>query len=234
VDGAPYAQESGGGHTGQGSSDRHGKRLHDSWTKLWEKQLSARGYDLTSWLVYEEVCGSPTRGAPVATLYIRKGSSASRTPLPFSLVAAEQLPPQSASFAFMDYKVLARAYIKKSIKEGRNPLLPNYVGHIGRKPVYEADGTLEYMDDILIRTEIGVREVTTEEWVNLQGYPLCWGTTAKYRLWIIKEPSLHFWYVLGGAFAPTLIHPENPKLEPNEEDDGMYTSIPPLSPIPPC
>jgi hypothetical protein len=28
----------------------------------------------------------------------------------------------------MDYKVPARAYIKKIIKEGRNPLLPNYVG----------------------------------------------------------------------------------------------------------
>jgi hypothetical protein len=28
-----------------------------------EKQLAARGYDLTSWLVYEEDCGSPTRGA---------------------------------------------------------------------------------------------------------------------------------------------------------------------------
>jgi hypothetical protein len=50
----------------------------------------------------------------------------------------------------MDYKVPARAYIKKSIKEGRNPLLPNYVGHIGRTPMYEADGPLESMDDILI------------------------------------------------------------------------------------
>jgi hypothetical protein len=91
--------------------------------------------------------------------------------LPLSLVAAEQLPPRSASFALMDYKAPARAYIKKSIKEGRNPLLPNYVGHIGRKPVYEADITLESMDDILIRTEIGVREVTTKEWGKLKGYP---------------------------------------------------------------
>jgi hypothetical protein len=30
-----------------------------------------------------------------------------------------------------------------------------------------------------------------------------------------------------------LIHPEEPKVEPNEEDDGIYTSIPPLSPITP-
>jgi hypothetical protein len=50
----------------------------------------------------------------------------------------------------MDYKVQACAYIKNSIKEGRNPLLPNYVGYIGRKPVYEADGPFESMDDILI------------------------------------------------------------------------------------
>jgi hypothetical protein len=38
---------------------------------------------------------------------------------------------------------------------------------------------------------------------------------------------------LGNKFAPTLIHQENPELEPNEVDDGIYTSIPPLSPIPP-
>jgi hypothetical protein len=133
----------------------------------------------------------------------------------------------------MDYKVTARAYIKKNIKEGCNPLLPNYVGHIGRKPVYEADGRLESMDDILIRTERGVREVTTEEWVKLKAYPPSWGTTVKYRRRIIQEPSLHFWSVLGDAFDPTLIHPENPKLEPNEEDDGIYTSIPPLPPMPP-
>jgi hypothetical protein len=60
----------------------------------------------------------------------------------------------------MDYKVPARAYIKNITKEGHNPLLPIYVRHIGRKPVYEADGPLEYMDDILSRTKIGVREVT--------------------------------------------------------------------------
>jgi hypothetical protein len=120
----------------------------------------------------------------------------------------------------MDYKVPARAYIKKSIKEGRNPLLPNYVGHIGRKPVYEADGPLKSMDDIIIRTERGVSEVTTEEWGKLKGYPSSWGTTAKDRWWIIQDPRLHFWSVLGDAFAPTLIHPE-PKLEPNEYDDGI-------------
>jgi hypothetical protein len=31
--------------------------------KVWEKQLSARGYDPISWLVYEEDCGSPNQGA---------------------------------------------------------------------------------------------------------------------------------------------------------------------------
>jgi hypothetical protein len=148
-------------------------------------------------------------------------------------VAAERLPPQWDFVALMDYKVPARAYIKKSIKEGRNPLLPNYVGHIGRKTVHEADGPLQSMEDILIRTERGVREVTTEEWGKLKGYPPSWGTTAKDRRRIIQEPSLYFWSILGDAFAPTLIHPENPKLKPNEEDDGIYTSIPPLSPIPP-
>jgi hypothetical protein len=53
----------------------------------------------------------------------------------------------------MDYKVPARAYIKKSIKEGRNSLLPNYVRHIGRRPVYEADGPLGSMDYIIVRPE---------------------------------------------------------------------------------
>jgi hypothetical protein len=81
----------------------------------------------------------------------------------------------------MDYKIPARAYIKKVIKEGRNPLLPNYVGHIWPKLVYEANGPLESKDDILVRTKIGVREVTTEEWGKLKGYLRSWGTTAKYR-----------------------------------------------------
>jgi hypothetical protein len=36
--------------------------------KVWEKQFAARGYDPTSWLTYEEDCGSPTLGARVATL----------------------------------------------------------------------------------------------------------------------------------------------------------------------
>jgi hypothetical protein len=129
--------------------------------KVWEKQLAARGYDPTSWLVYEEDCGSPTRGSRVETLCIRRGSSASRTPLPFYLVAAERLPPQLAYFALMDYNVSGRAFIKKSIQKGRNPLFPNYVGHIGRKPVYEANGPLDSMDDILIDTERRAREVTT-------------------------------------------------------------------------
>jgi hypothetical protein len=46
--------------------------------------------------------------------------------------------------------------------------MPNYVGHIGRKPVYEVDGPFEYMDDILIHTERGMSEVTTEEWGKLK------------------------------------------------------------------
>jgi hypothetical protein len=40
--------------------------------------------------------------------------------------------------------------------------LLNYVGHIGKKLVYEANGPLDYMDDILICTERVVREVRTE------------------------------------------------------------------------
>jgi hypothetical protein len=71
----------------------------------------------------------------------------------------------------MDYKVPSHAYIKKNINEGCNPLLPNYVGHIGRKPVYEADGPLDSMVDILIQTERGMREVTVEEWGKLKVYP---------------------------------------------------------------
>jgi hypothetical protein len=43
--------------------------------KVWEKHISARGYEPTSWLVYEEDCGSPTRGSRVATLCIRRVSS---------------------------------------------------------------------------------------------------------------------------------------------------------------
>jgi hypothetical protein len=64
----------------------------------------------------------------------------------------------------MDYKVSARAFIKKCIQMGHNPLLHNNVGLIGRKPVYDANGPLYYMDDILIRMDRGVREVTTVEW----------------------------------------------------------------------
>jgi hypothetical protein len=156
VSGAPYAQEYGGGQTGKGSSDGHRRRLHDRRTQSMGK-AAQRGYDPTSWLVYKEDCGSPTRGARVETKCILRGSSSSRTPIPFSLVAVEHLLPRSAPFALVDYKVPARAYTKKSIQKGRNPLWPNYVGRIGRKPVYETDGPLESMDDILLRTERGVR-----------------------------------------------------------------------------
>jgi hypothetical protein len=150
-----------------------------------------------------------------------------------SLVAAERLPARSTSFALMNYKLPARAFIKKSIHKGRSPLLPNYAGHIGIKPVYEANGPLESMDDVLIHTERGVREVTTEEWGKLKGYPSYWGTTAKDRWWIIQEPSLHFWSVLGDVFAPTLTHSEQPNLRHNGEEDASCAGIPPLSPIPP-
>jgi hypothetical protein len=42
--------------------------------KLWENQLSARGYDPTFWLVYEEDYRLPAQGARVATLCIHRGS----------------------------------------------------------------------------------------------------------------------------------------------------------------
>jgi hypothetical protein len=38
--------------------------------KVSEKQLAARGHHPTSWLTYEEDCGSPTRGAQVATEWL--------------------------------------------------------------------------------------------------------------------------------------------------------------------
>jgi hypothetical protein len=121
-------------------------------------------------------------------------------------VATERLPPRLAYFALINYKVPARAYTKKSIKEGHNPLLPNYVGHIGRKPVYEAYIPLESIDDILLRMERCVREVTTEKWGKLKGYPPSSGNTVKDMRRIIQDPILHFWSVLADAFAPTLIH----------------------------
>jgi hypothetical protein len=96
---------------------------------------------------------------------------AALTSLYFSLIAAEPLPPWSASFAVMDYKVPARAFIKKDIWLGCNPLLPNYVGYIGTKLAYDSNGPIESMDDILIRTQRGVHEVTTEEGGELKGYP---------------------------------------------------------------
>jgi hypothetical protein len=73
--------------------------------------------------------------------------------------------------------------------------------------VHRRTDTHPPVNDILVRTERGMREVTTEEWGKLKGYPSYWGTTAKDRRRIIQEPSLHFWSVLGDAFAPTLIHP---------------------------
>jgi hypothetical protein len=197
--------------------------------KVLEKQLAARGYDPTSWLVYKEDCGSPTRGARVATLCIQKGSPVSRTIFSFSLVATERLPPRAASFALMDYKVPARAFIKKGIQTGRNPLLPNYVGHIGRKPVYDTNGPLEYMDDIIICMDRGVGEVTTEEWGKLKGCPSSWGNTAKDQRWVIWEPSLHFWSVLGDVFAPTLTHKEEPGFGENREEDTSIAGMPPFS-----
>jgi hypothetical protein len=108
----------------------------------------------------------------------------------------------------MDYKVPAREFINKDTGTGRIPILPNYVGNIGMKPVYDMDGSLESMDDILICTERGVREVATKKWGKLKGYPVAWGTTAEDRRWIIGEPSLYFWCVLVDAFSPTLTHKE--------------------------
>jgi hypothetical protein len=78
----------------------------------------------------------------------------------------------TASFAVIDYKVPYRAFIKQALREGRNPLITNYVGYIGKKPVYDVDGPLEAIDDVLICTERDVCEVTTEEWRKLKGYAL--------------------------------------------------------------
>jgi hypothetical protein len=72
------------------------------------------------------------------------------------------------------------------------------------------------MDDILIHTDRGAREVTTEECGKLKGYPSSWGTTAKDKRWIIQESSLNFWSVLGYTFTPTLIQQESPKWEHNK------------------
>jgi hypothetical protein len=94
-----------------------------------------------------------------------------------------------------------RAYIKKIIKEGRNPLLPNYVGHIGRTPVHEADGPLESMDDILVRTERGFREVKTEEWGKLKGYPLLGVPLRKIGDGSYKTPA----YIFGLSWETHLL-----------------------------
>jgi hypothetical protein len=104
-------------------------------------------------------------------------------------------------------------------------------------PKYQAPYVATYVDTTgaipTVCTERGVREVKTEEWEKLKGCYLYWGTMAKYRRQIIQEPSLNFWSVLGDALTPALIHAENPKLEQNEEDDTIYTNIPPLSHITP-
>jgi hypothetical protein len=78
--------------------------------------------------------------------------------------------------------------------------------------MYEVEGPLESIDDILIRTERGVREVTNEEWGKLKGYPPSWGTTAKDRRRIIQEPSLHFWSVLGGRIFSHFDPPRKSKI----------------------
>jgi hypothetical protein len=93
-------------------------------------------------------------------MYLKRFTSLLYSP-PFPPVKAERLPPRSASFAGMDYKVPAHAFIKKDIRTERNPLVSNYVGHIGVKPVYDTDGPLDSMDDIRICTDRGVREVMT-------------------------------------------------------------------------
>jgi hypothetical protein len=108
--------------------------------KVLEKQLTARGYDPTSWLVYDEDCGSPTRGTRLEMLCIRRGFPDSRTPLHLCLVAAEHLLPWSNSIAVIEYKVPAHVFIEKSIRVGHNLLLPNYVGHIGTNAMHGTDG----------------------------------------------------------------------------------------------
>jgi hypothetical protein len=97
-----------------------------------------------------------------------------------------------------------RVFCEQDIQEGCNPQLSNYMGHIGQKPVYDMEWPLEAMDDIMIHTERGVREVTMEEWGRLKGYPSSWGTIVKDRQWIISEPSVHIWSVMGDAILPTL------------------------------
>jgi hypothetical protein len=108
------------------------------------------------------------------------------------------------SSTVMDCNLPAHVFNKKNIREECNPLLTNYVGRIGTKPVYDSNGPIESMDDILIHTKRGVREVTMEDWGKLKGYPATWDTTAKGQRRIIREPILHFWSVLEDALAPIL------------------------------
>jgi hypothetical protein len=140
------------------------------------------------------------------------------------MVAVERLPPWSASFTVMDYKMPASIVYQES--HSRKPLLPTYFGHIGTKPVYDTYGPLKSMDGILIRTKSGVWEVTTEECGKLKGYPATWGTTAADRRRIIREPSLHFWSVLGDDLTSTLGKEEKDCCCENEDEDpGLMVMI---------
>jgi hypothetical protein len=161
----------------------------------------------------------------LVTICIWRDSPAARTPLSFSLIVVECLPPQSYSLAAMDYKVPTRVFIKKDMWVGRDPLLPTYVGHIGTKPVYDSNGPLESMDSILIRTEMGVCKVTTEEWGGLKGCPVMWGTTVKDRWRIICDPSLHVWSVLGGALASALEEDEEYCHYVDEDEDSSLSAM---------
>jgi hypothetical protein len=122
VDGAPYAQEYGCGQTGQGISGRNRRRLNDRRTKIMGKSARCAGLRPNSlvglrgglWIAHSRI--------PSGNPMYYKGFTSLSYPLPFSLIGAERIP----SFALMDYKVHARAFIKKSIQKGCNPLLPTY------------------------------------------------------------------------------------------------------------
>jgi site-specific DNA-cytosine methylase len=129
----------------------HGGRVYASWSQVLKKTKGG-GYGPTSWQICEENCGSPTRRTRVATFCLRKGANAAITPLTFSLLSNGPLPPCATYFAMMDYKVPVRASSKQAIHEGCNLLLPQYMGHIDQKPVYDVDGPLKAMYDVLIHT----------------------------------------------------------------------------------
>jgi hypothetical protein len=48
---------------------------------------------------------------------------------------------------------------------------------------------------------------------------------------IIREPILHFWSVLGGAFAPKLTHKEEDCFCENGEEDSSLIGVPHLPTI---